>query len=297
MRRIVLACCLIASSSMAQAWNAAGHRLVASIAWLQLSPPSREMVSQILSRHPDHPRWLERAGSKSPEAVFAEASTWADELRKDPRFYDETRDAPTPPPPGLSDSARHKHWHFVDFTADGQRHDGEIDRQIERLQNILATGRAGQEVTYALPWLLHLVADLHQPLHVGRAEDGGGNQIEIENPFNRRQPFTTLHSYWDDLPGPTSLRGERLQHLAQRLISDFPSPQLASIHQWRDESHALLDQVYPPAMGSLLPIITEEFQQQSRQLANRRLVDAGYRLGWLLETSLGERVSRETRAP
>ena len=297
MRRIVLACCLVASSSVVQAWNAAGHRLVASIAWLQLSPPTQELVSRILSSHPDHPRWLDRAGNNSPEALFAEASTWADEIRKDPRFYDETRDAPTPPIPGILDNARHKHWHFVDFTTDGQRHDGEIDIQVERLQTILASGHIGQEVAYALPWLLHLVADLHQPLHVGRNEDGGGNQVEIENPFNPRQPFTTLHSYWDDLPGPTSLRGERLRRLALRLSNDFPAPRPGSIRQWRDESHALLNQVYPPANGSLLPLVTEEFQQSARQLGNRRLVDAGYRLGWLLESSLRDRVSRGTRHP
>ena len=62
----------------------------------------------------------------------------------------------------------------------------------------------------ALPWLLHLVADIHQPLHVGLDGDEGGNKVEIENPFNKRLPFTNVHTYWDDLPGPPWLRGKRL---------------------------------------------------------------------------------------
>jgi hypothetical protein len=47
----------------AHAWNAAGHRLVAAIAWQQLSPPSRDFIATALARHPDHARWAERARS------------------------------------------------------------------------------------------------------------------------------------------------------------------------------------------------------------------------------------------
>ena len=60
---------------------------------------------------------------------------------------------------------------------------------------------------------------------------------------------------------------------------------------WRDESHRLLALAYPKTAGSLLPIITEEFHQQARDIANRRLVEAGYRLGHLLETFFEARVS------
>ena len=195
------------------------------------------------------PAGLNKARTSDPAGIFAEASTWPDDIRNDPRFHDEVRDDATPPLPGFPDSARHKNWHYVDLNELGQAKKGEVDRQIERLGRLLhpmARGHAegsdkapsqkdGQqswrvaadshgarstrkndEISYALPWLMHLVADIHQPLHVGHAADDGGNTIEIENPFNKRLPFSSLHTYWDDLPGPPWLRGQRLEKHVQR---------------------------------------------------------------------------------
>jgi len=169
-----------------------------------------------------------------------------------------------------------------------------IDQQIERLSQLLRSTRKNEQISYALPWLLHLVADLHQPLHVGRDSDEGGNQVEIENPFNKRLPFSSLHTYWDDLPGPPWLRGRRLEENAAHLIDNFPAPAQENVRQWKEESHRLLADAYPLANGSLLPMITEEFHQQARETANRRVLEAGYRLGRLLESIFAHRVSRET---
>ena len=194
--------------------------LVATIAWQQMSPGTRNHAAALLSRHPDYERWLEKARSSNPAAIFAEAATWPDDIRGDPRFYDEERDAAAPPLPCLADTARHKRWHYVDLDHQGRRDGGEADLQIERLARVLRHGEH-DELAYALPWLLHLVADIHQPLHVGHAEDDGGNGFEIENPFNKRLPFSSLHTYWDDLPGPPWLRGQRLEKLVQRLLAEY----------------------------------------------------------------------------
>ena len=78
------------------------------------------------------------------------------------------------------------------------------------------------------------------------------------------------------------------------LLTSYPAPVQGNVALWRDESHQLLAMAYPKEDGSLLPIITEEFNQQARQIANRRLVEAGYRLGRLLENIVSQRVSRET---
>ena len=294
MHRFLFALLFFLPATPALAWNAAGHRLVAVIAWQQLSPASREAVTAALAGHPDQARWAERARSDDGIDIFAEAATWPDDIRNDPRFYDEDREPPTPPLPGLPDTARHKRWHYVDLDAGGQVRDGELDRQIVQLTKMLRSGGKNAQISNALPWLIHLVADLHQPLHVGRHGDEGGNQLAIENPFNPRLPFTNLHTYWDDLPGPPWLRGQRLEKNAARLIEDFPAPTQGDVRQWRDESHRLLGEVYPKASGSLLPIVDEDFRRRSREIANRRLVDAGYRLGRLLESIFGQRVSRET---
>ncbi|QKV58259.1 MAG: hypothetical protein HT580_14580 [Dechloromonas sp.] len=108
-----------------------------------------------------------------------------------------------------------------DLDEHGKVSDGEVDRQIERLERLLRSTAKNDRISYLLPWLLHLVADIHQPLHVGRHGDEGGNAVEIENPFNKRVPFSSLHLYWDDLPGPPWLRGKALEKRTQHLIDTY----------------------------------------------------------------------------
>lgn len=294
MPKHLLILCFLLISPLAQAWNGAGHRLSALIAWQQLSEKTQASVNQALARHPDYPRWIDKAHGSEPAAIFAEASTWPDSIRNDPRFYDEDRQSATPAIPGLPETARHKHWHYVDLDVAGGRTKGELDRQIERLARLLKSTTKDEQITYALPWLIHLVGDIHQPLHVGHLDDEGGTRTEIENPLNKRLPFSSLHTYWDDLPGPSSLRGKRLERFAGRLLEVHPAPIQGNTALWRDESHRLLNSAYPDSNGSLLPAVTESFDQQSRHTANRRITEAGYRLGRLLESIFAARVSRET---
>lgn len=276
------------------AWNAAGHRLVATIAWQQMSRPAQAFVTDALTAHPNYERWHNKAKG-DPAAIFAEAATWPDDIRDDARFYDDTRETPTPRFPGMPDTARHKPWHYADLDARGQVVHGELDRQIERLDSLLRSTGKKAEITYALPWLAHLVADVHQPLHVGRAGDEGGNAVEIENPFNPRLPFTKLHTFWDDLPGPPWLRGKRLEERTNRLIEHNPAPDQGNVRQWRDESHQLLAEAYPGGNGTLLPTVTDEFLQRSRAIADRRIAEAGFRLGRLVNEIVAARVPRETK--
>ena len=304
MRPYLFALLILLFAPHAKAWNAAGHRLVAAIAWQQLSPASQNFVAEVLAAHPDHDRWVAKARTAEAAGIFAEASTWPDDIRNDPRFHDAGRDDATPPLPGFPDTARHKNWHYVDLDDRGQIRKGEVDWQIERLSQLLhpkgtsygaRSTPKNDEISYALPWLLHLVADIHQPLHVGRGDDDGGNAVDIENPFNKRHPLVNLHTYWDDLPGPPWLRGQRLEKRVRRLIADYPAPVHGDVALWRDESHRLLSATYPVADGGLRSIVSESFNRQAQALADRRIVDAGYRLGWLLETNISARVSRETQ--
>ena len=295
MRPFLIAVLFLLLAPPAAAWNAAGHRLVAAIAWLQLSPPSRDFLAQALARHPDHERWVAKARSAEPGAIFVEASTWPDDIRNDPRFHDDGEAVPTSALPGFPDSARHKDWHYVDLDDQGRPVRGEVDRQIERLGRLLRSTAKKDEISHALPWLVHLVADIHQPLHAGRADDEGATAIAIENPFNKRLPVTSLHIYWDDLPGPPWLRGRRLDDKARRLIAEYPAPRQGSAALWRDESHRLLASAYPDSVGSAPPTITEDFNRRAHAIAERRIADAGYRLGRLLEASISARVSRETQ--
>jgi hypothetical protein len=295
MPRLFALLCLLIASPAAPAWNAAGHRLVAVIAWEQTSARTRERLAGMLADHPDHARWVARARSDDPAALFAEASTWADDIRNDPRFHGDRASPTATILPGFPDMRRNPEWHYVDFDDKGRTMAGELDRRIELLARQLSEPESAGAQAYALPWLVHLVGDIHQPLHVGRYGDDGGNAMTIENPFNPRQPFPTLHAYWDDLPGPPWLRGKRLAAAAAALTARHPAPATGEVQTWRDESHHLLAQAYPLEEGSLLPIVGPDFHRRSRELAEQRVVAAGYRLGWWLEALLGDRVPRETQ--
>ena len=281
-------------SSPAQAWNAAGHRIVAAIAWQQLDPDTRSWLNQALQQHPDADSWRKRAKSEDAEALFYEAATWPDDIRNDPRYYDEGREEATPAIKGLIDQARHKDWHYVDLDPQGKAVSGQLPRRLRELRQGLASSNNPAYIRWALPWLLHLVGDLHQPLHIGQHGDEGGNAVEIENPYNPRQPFTNLHTYWDDLPGPPWLRGKRLEARVRGLLERYPAPRPASIDRWIEESHTLLRQAYPNTAGSLLLQIDEAFRQESQKISERQLVAAGYRLGTLLNEITSRRVPRET---
>lgn len=290
-----LGCSLPGTSA---AWNGAGHRLIAVIAWEGMQPITRNFVSTQLARHPDYPSWQARSRTGTPLDVFAEAATWPDEIRHDPRFHDETREAPTPALPGLPESARRKRWHYVDLDAQGNVVTGELDRRIPdlatRLRSTASNGPESSTLPWALPWLIHLVGDLHQPLHVGRQGDEGGNLYQVEFENRPRKPFGNLHQFWDDLPGPSGLRGQRLHERAAWLKSTYARPRPGTVTQWLAESHRLLDQVYPSRQGSLLPLIDSRFTEQARSIAEQQLVRAGWRLATLLDQIVRDRVSRGT---
>lgn len=286
----------------ALAWNAAGHRLVASIAWDRLDQNTRIEVANLLRHHPDYARWLKRAGDADVDrAAFIEASTWPDEIRQDKRFYSAGDGEPTPTLPGFPDMERRRNWHYVNRPLDDtrQKHSrhlartdvvsGKLDQQLVALAKILGTpGAPASERSYALPWLIHLTGDAHQPLHTSiRLNADGqwdrlGNGLNIINPFNPRRYSTTLHAFWDDLPGPPWLRGERLDALSRALSARYPRPPPSTSAQWIDESWRLArDSAYPPGEDNV-PTISAEFFDNAKEIANRRVSQAGYRLADLL---------------
>ena len=308
--KAILLLLLLGLAPAAAAWNAAGHRLSAMIAWENLDPASRLVVTAILREHPDCDRWLARSKSGDPgQGAFVEASTWPDDIRRDRRFYTAGSEEPTPTLPGFPDMERRLDWHYVDRPLNAVANigtpAGAIERQIDSLARAVGDPRATPaERAYALPWLIHLVADAHQPLHAasrysadGRS-DQGGNAVNVVNPFNSRHPETTLHRYWDDLPGPPWLRDSRLAAAVSGLSARYPAPRRATTAaQWLDESWRLArDHAYPPG-GDEVPTISPDFHQQALEIANRRVTEAGYRLAALLRTLLASGGAPGANAP
>jgi hypothetical protein len=193
-----------------RAWGPRGHRVIAKFAERHLNPAAKEAI----------------AGLLEPGESLADASTWADEHR---------RELPKTAP-----------WHYVDVPLDSPRYDdrfagdeprkGFIVPKIREFKAIVADrSRPVEERRQALRFLIHLVEDLHQPLHVGDNHDRGGNDTQVQF-FGRG---SNLHSVWDSHLIDQAGRGED-GWLADLVEMDTPvnhaDAQAGTVEDWATES-------------------------------------------------------------
>ena len=128
--------------------------------------------------------------------------------------------------------------------------------------------------------MVHLVADIHQPLHVGRRDDRGGNKIKVK--WLDQSRTTNLHRVWDslllDLDGKSPDEYSRkLNTASNQQIAQWQS---APVLDWAKESKALRSQVYnfSPVTQGPRGIITQAYIDRNRPIIERRLLMAGVRL-------------------
>jgi hypothetical protein len=214
----------------ARAWNGHGHMIVAFLAYQQLSPAQQAKADALVRVNPLFPHWQQMlasvpastlpAGSRSA-MLFAIAATWPDIIKTDSTHYDDGSQNGDRPPAGPSayqntgygDTARHKYWHFDDqpFTRDGSPLPAvPTPNAVERIAVLRKTlASPGKSLTlrklksYDLVWLLHLVGDIHQPLHAATRvshsqPDGdlGGNLVHLCTGCSDE-----LHGFWDSVLG------------------------------------------------------------------------------------------------
>lgn len=242
------------------AWGEEGHKITGEIAERYLSPRARDGVKKILG-----------------ERTLADVSTWADAVRTIPAY------------------AYAKPLHYMDVKpgAEGPEmardcKDGAcVVGAIEKYSGVLRDSGAGRrEREEALKFLVHFVGDLHQPLHVSRESDEGGNKIEVEF-FGRN---TNLHHVWD-----TSL----LQH-AKRNWRDYSESLIKTItrkdrREWRGSKP--LDwagESYRYALESAYAIpedkrLGEEYFAKNLPVVEERLKQGGVRLSGVLNDIFAER--------
>lgn len=153
------------------AWGVLGHRIVGQIAGSYLTKKAKKSISEIL-------------GNES----VALCSNWADFIKSDPSYGYLSK------------------WHYVNLKAGLSQNEAinqletdtatnaynKINFLIKELKNKQLP--KADKVIY-LKMLIHLVGDIHQPLHVGRPDDLGGNKIRVlwfNDPYN-------LHQIWDEV--------------------------------------------------------------------------------------------------
>ncbi len=156
---------LAACATNALAWGAEGHRLIAEWAQRQLTPAAVAEVDRLLAL---------QSG-----ATMATVSTWADEKR------------------ALATAPLH-YVNLPEGTCDDDRRrdcpDGRcVVEAITAKLTILRSSAPDTKRLAALKWVIHLVADVHQPLHVGLASDRGGNLYQVRA-FGRG---SNLHAVWE----------------------------------------------------------------------------------------------------
>jgi hypothetical protein len=260
-----------AVSSPAFAWGKTGHRVVAAIADTQLSGLARANVEEILG----------------PGESLDEAANWPDEMRSAPGdFWQKTA---TP-------------WHYVTLNGiiyDHAPPEGDALEALGRFSKVLRDPNASREdKQLALRFIVHLVGDLHQPLHNGRCCDKGGNDVKVTW-FGKP---TNLHAVWDSqLVDEEQLSFTELAAKLERHISNDDVIKWWDINprDWTSESAEIRDTLYPPPARPkkgqkvkkgkpLLPDLSWAYAFKFTPLMERRLSQGGVRLAAYLNALFAE---------
>ncbi len=318
-RICAVALVLLLLSAPALAWGPIGHMTVAYVAYQKLTPTAKARVRDLLKPNPDYATWEKQipAGTSSDDRdlmLFMIASVWADDIKGEPQYSDDGSDdgntpdgAPSSQNTGYSDHLRHKYWHFIDtpFSPDQTALPAipapNAQTQIIAFRTVLRSSQADELKSYDLVWLLHLVGDIHQPLHaatrVTQAHpkgDAGGNFVKL---FGDAAP--NLHSYWDSLPGSDcKYCNDKIPCVNRAVVLAKTLPAVSTKEAanldaatWVRESFELAQtKVYRDPIGvadqpyTIVP--ASAYETQSFKLAQKRMALAGARLAEILNTEL-----------
>jgi hypothetical protein len=294
-----------------KAWDVSGHMIVAQIAYERLNPTALAQVKKLSN---------ELALSGQPLNAINVAA-WADEIKHQH---------------GGPYAGEFKNWHFIDLGCNPNDPDllthppkmsiqnGDLVTALNRCFAVIKEHNQDPLITndvIALALIMHLVGDIHQPLHCTayyyaqahvepghvrpEATDGGGNAITVSN-FEDQYP--ELHEFWDvayktdfntasgeitsekDLKvSTTAPNSSDVKAWAQKIEAFAPDNSKSlepDFKKWAQETHALGCQWGYDALGSdpetLPKTLTEKYAADGKRIASQQLCLAGYRLAQLL---------------
>jgi hypothetical protein len=305
----------VAFGTPAYGWDNLGHMAVAAVAYQQLKPAVKDRVDALLRLNPDRKNWLKlipahTSADKRRTMVFMIAATWPDRIKSMSNYTDAASlpgsggNRPDPNDPrssqniGYADLLRHKYWHFVDepFTQEPGTHLEPVPSpnaltQITTFRQVLASNRPDALKSYDLSWLLHIVGDVHQPLHsaarfgaIHPHGDAGGNLVTVCDPG-----CVKLHAFWDDLLGTSDKPADALTVALSLAAAPAALANVADASKWVDESFQAAQQsvyVTPVGLGQGKFTLTQPYENNARALARERVALAGARLANILNNEL-----------
>jgi hypothetical protein len=307
------------------AFNNPGHMSVAGLAFDELTPAQQKILANTLRKHPDIGTVIEGFPSAPPtdrELVMA-CATWPDLIKRKHTFTDNGYEAQAAPPTSVKfDHLMHKGWHFIDtpiWVGDGAAASLPDVPKVNAVGIInvltaqLKSNESDEAKAHDIVWLLHLVGDLHQPLHAvtgvsatNPKGDTGGNTVALEGVTHGERE---LHALWDDILGKTT-PADKHTHLprldkdvitAKKIILDIKSvaldPDAESVDPsvWASESLQMAEQdvynlnwkvVSGEHGDELHAILDSSYPQMTLRDIRIRVRVAGHRLALLLKQVL-----------
>jgi hypothetical protein len=253
MRQIVAALTIVLFAQNSWGWGSEGHMIVAQIAQNNLTPKAQAAVAKILNNQ-----------------TLASVANWADTIKNNQEW------------------AHTKSWHFADIP-DGEDYstaehnqDGDVVGAITEMVKTLNSRTDDITKENALKFLVHFAGDIHQPLHVGRPEDRGGNDIRISYEGKN----SNLHALWDSLMIGKASMGyveyanwlESGKAVAPYDLASFPFSTIIS------EDMSARSEIYNISLDSGPIKVTAAYYNRNVDLMNRQLLTGGKRLATLLNS-------------
>lgn len=237
------------------AWGNTGHRAVGEIAEQLLNRKARKALKKLLDNE-----------------SLAYAGTYMDEIRSD-RAFDSLYT-----------------WHFVTIP-DGKTYAdiekepaGDIIEAIHRMIDDLKSDRLSiEEKAFAVKILAHLIGDIHQPLHVGRPGDKGGNTVQVQWHYISNY---NLHKVWDEGMidfsnlSYTEISDNILRVTSEEQVEDWQS---STPEQWALESMSYRESLYDIGDGKL----GYNYNYIHFPIVQHRIAQAGARLAGVLNEIFG----------
>lgn len=195
-------------------WGKNGHRATGQIAQEYLTKRAKKKIDKIL---------------KGQSLAFV--STYADEIKSDRKY------------------SEYFSWHYINMGLDEtyetaeKNPKGDLVTAINKCVDVLKDKNSSDEdKEFYLKMLVHFVGDLHQPMHIGRKEDKGGNTVQVQW-FGRG---TNLHRIWDtDMIEDWDMSYLELANNAKDLSKkQVEAIEKGTVIDWVNEVHGLTIEVY-----------------------------------------------------